>query len=126
MVPEPACSGEKSEAWYVLKEAARVVGIGAGIVGCGNADHLALMGRRDLLMGDGEPLLRTEYPQVALVSPCPGLGYMFASLVGEILAKLAADVEAPRGPSIFHLYRLTRLPGRSLRLAMHNEIGSTP
>jgi hypothetical protein len=33
-------SGEKSEGWYMLTEAARVVVIGAGIVGCGVADHL--------------------------------------------------------------------------------------
>jgi glycine/D-amino acid oxidase-like deaminating enzyme len=37
-----------------LKEAARVVGIGAGIVGCGVADHLAQMDWRDLLIGDGD------------------------------------------------------------------------
>jgi glycine/D-amino acid oxidase-like deaminating enzyme len=110
----------------VLKEAARVVGIGAGIVGCGVTDHLAQMDWRDLLIGDGGPLFRTEYPQVALASPCSGHGFKFASVVGEILAKLVADVKAPRGPSIFHLYRLTRLPRRSLRRAMHTETGSTP
>jgi hypothetical protein len=76
----------------VSKEAARVVGIGAG----------------------------------ALASPCSGHRFEFASVVGKILANLAADVEAPHDTSIFHLYRLTRLPGRSLRRAMHTETGSTP
>jgi len=110
----------------VLKEAVRVVGIGAGIVGCGVADHLAQMGWRDLLIGDGGPLLGAEYPQVALASPCSGHGFKFASVVGEILANHVADVKAPHDTSIFHLYRLTRLPGRSLRRAMHTETGSTP
>ena len=110
----------------MLKEAARIVGIGPGIVGCDVADHLAQMGRRDLLIGDGVPLFRAEYPQLALASPCSGYGFKFARVVGELLAKLVTDVKAPRGPSISHLYRLTRLPRRSLRRAMHTETGSTP
>jgi glycine/D-amino acid oxidase-like deaminating enzyme len=116
----------ESEAWYVLKEAARVVGIGAGIVGFGVADHLAQMGWRDLLIGDGGPRFRAEYPQVVLASPCSGHGFKFASVVGKILANLVADVEAPYDTSIFRLYRLTRLPRRSLRRAIHIETGSTP
>ena len=110
----------------MLTEAARVVVIGAGIVGCGVADHLAQMGWRDLLVGDGGRLLGAEYPQVALASPCSGHGFKFASVVGENLANLVADVEAPRGTSMFHPYRLARLPGRSLRRALHTETGSTP
>jgi glycine/D-amino acid oxidase-like deaminating enzyme len=109
-----------------LTDAARVVVIGAGIVGCGVADHLAQIGWRDLLIGDGGPLFRAEYPQVALASPCSGHSFKFARVVGELQAKLVADVEAPRDTSIFHLYRLTRLPGRSLRRAMHTETGCTP
>jgi glycine/D-amino acid oxidase-like deaminating enzyme len=73
----------------VLKEAARVVGIGAGIVGCGIDDHLAQMGWRDLPIGDGGPLFRTEYPQVALASPCSGHGFKFASIGGEIRARIS-------------------------------------
>jgi hypothetical protein len=73
----------------VLKEAARVVGIGPGIVGCGIADQLAQMGRGDLLIGDGGPLFRMEYPQVALASPCSGHGFKFASVGGEISPNLA-------------------------------------
>ena len=110
----------------MLKEAARVVGIGPGIVGCGVADHLAQMGRRDSLMGDGEPPFQAEYPQLALTSPCSGYGFEVARVVGELMAELAANVKAPHGPSIFHLHHLTRLPRRSLRRAMHTETGSTP
>ena len=100
--------------------------IGAGIVGCGVADPLAQMGWREMLVVDGAPLFRTEYPQVTLASPCSGHGFNFASVVGENLANLVADVEVPRGTSMFHLYRLTRRPGRSLRRAVHTETGSTP
>ena len=110
----------------MLTEAARVVVIGAGIVGCGVADPLAQMGRPEMLVVDRGPLFRTEYPQVTLASPCSGHGFNFASVVGENLANLVADVEASRGTSMFHLYRLTRRPGRSLRRAMHTETGSTP
>ena len=110
----------------MLRVAARVVGVGVGIVGCGVADHLAQMGWRDLLIGDGGLLFRTQYPQVALASPRSGHGFEFAGVGGEILVNLAAYVEAPRGPSIFHLYRLTRLPERPLRRAVHTETGSTP
>jgi hypothetical protein len=109
-----------------LKDAARVVGIGPGIVGCGVDDHLAQMGWRELPIGDGGPLFRAEYPQGAPAPPCSGYGFKFARVIGEFLAKLVADVKAPGGLSIFHLYRLTRLPGRSLRRAMHTETGSTP
>ncbi len=110
----------------MLKEAARVVGIGAGIGGFGVADHLAQSGRRNLLIEDGGPLFRTEYPRVTLTSPCSGHGFKFASVVGGNLANLVADVEASHDTSIFRLYRLTRLPERSLRRAMHTETGSTP
>jgi hypothetical protein len=43
----------------VLKEAARVVVIGAGIVGYGVADHLTRMGWQDVLVVDSGPLFRT-------------------------------------------------------------------
>jgi glycine/D-amino acid oxidase-like deaminating enzyme len=110
----------------VLKEAT-IVGIGASVVGFGVADHLAQMGRRDLLVGEGGPLFRKEYARLALASPCSGHGFNFASVVGEFPAKLVADVEAARDTSTFHLYRLTRLPRRSLRRAVHaEETGSTP
>ena len=110
----------------MLTEAARVVVIGAGIVGCGVADHLTQMDWREMLVVDVGPLFRKKYPHVILASPCSGHGFNFASVVGENLANLVADVEAPRGTSIFHLYRLTRRPGRSLRRAVHTETGSTP
>jgi glycine/D-amino acid oxidase-like deaminating enzyme len=44
----------------VLTEAARVVVIGAGIVGCGVADPLAQTGWREMLVVDVGPLFRTE------------------------------------------------------------------
>ena len=109
-----------------MTEAARVVVIGAGIVGCGVANHLAQMGWREMLVVDRGSLFRTEYPQVTLASPCSGHSFKFARVVGELLANLVADVEASRGTSMFHLYRLTRRPGRCLRRAVHTETGSTP
>jgi glycine/D-amino acid oxidase-like deaminating enzyme len=66
----------------VVTEAARVVVIGAGIVGCGVADPLAQMGWREMLVVDGGPLFRKEYPQVTLASPCSGHRFNFASVVG--------------------------------------------
>ena len=110
----------------MLKEAARVVGIGPGIVGGGVVDHLAQMGRREMLIVDGGPFFRTEYPRVTLTSPYSGHGFKFADVVGENLANLVADAEAPRGTSMFHLYCLTRRPRRSLRRAVRTETGSTP
>jgi sarcosine oxidase len=35
--------------------------------------------------------LHPNYPQVSFASPCSGHGYKFASVVGEILADLAAE-----------------------------------
>lgn len=100
--------------------------IGAGIVGCGVATYLAQMGWREMLVVNGGPPLGAEDSQITLASPCFGRGFNFASVVGENLANLVADVEAPRGTSKANLYRFTRRPGRSLRLAVHTETGSTP
>jgi glycine/D-amino acid oxidase-like deaminating enzyme len=109
-----------------LTEAARIIVIGAGIVGCGVATYLAQMGWREMLVVNGGPPLGAEDPQITLASPCSGRGFNFASVVGENLANLVADVEAPRGTSKVNLYRFTRRPGRSLRRAVHTETGSTP
>jgi hypothetical protein len=49
--------------WYQVKEAARVVGIGAGIVGRGVADRPAQKGRRSLPDADGGPPFRAGCPQ---------------------------------------------------------------
>jgi glycine/D-amino acid oxidase-like deaminating enzyme len=89
-----------------LTEAARIIVIGAGIVGCGVATYLAQMGWREMLVVNGGPLLGAEDPQVTLASPCSGRGFNFASVVGENLANLVADVEAPCGTSMFHLTAL--------------------
>lgn len=42
-----------------------------------------------------------HYPQVTLASPCSGHGYKFASVIGEILADLAADGTTRHPISLF-------------------------
>ena len=56
--------------------------------------------------------LHPEYPQVSLASPCSGHGFKFASVVGEIMADLAADGETRHDTSMFRLDRFAQRPGR--------------
>ena len=53
-----------------------------------------------------------EHPQVILASPCSGHGYKFCSVVGEILADLAAEGATRHDISLFRLDRpaLTQRP----------------
>lgn len=46
-----------------------------------------------------------EFPQVIIASPCSGHGFKFASVIGEILADLAADSETRHDISMFRLKR---------------------
>ncbi len=59
-----------------------------------------------MLIGDGGPLFRTEYPQAALASPCSGHGFKFCPVVGEIIADLAGAGAMRHDISLFRLSRL--------------------
>ncbi|MDQ4136150.1 MAG: N-methyl-L-tryptophan oxidase [Pseudomonadota bacterium] len=49
-------------------------------------------------------------PQVIVASPCSGHGFKFSSVVGEILADMAADRSSPLDLSFFRLDRLKNGP----------------
>jgi sarcosine oxidase len=48
-----------------------------------------------------------QWPQIVLASPCSGHGFKFSSVIGEILADLAASGATPHDISRFALSRLT-------------------
>src|SRR5205807_4418443 len=68
-----------------MPDAARVVVVGAGIVGCSAAYHLTRMGWRDVLVLDQGPLFSTG----GSTSHAPGL--MFQNNASRLQAELARD-----------------------------------
>lgn len=48
-----------------------------------------------------------ELPEVIVASPCSGHGFKFASVIGEVLAELAADGASRQRIGLFRLDRLT-------------------
>ncbi len=85
-----------------MKTKARVVIIGAGIVGCSTAYHLAKLGWRDIVVIDQGPLFTTG----GSTSHAPGL--VFQTNSSKTMAQLAmytvelySQLESAEGPAYY-------------------------
>src|SRR5438552_9635970 len=105
----PACT----PASYDLPDGARVVIIGAGIVGCSAAYHLTRLGWRDVVVIDQGPLFRAG----GSTSHAPGL--VFQNNVARTTCRFAIDT--------VETYRNLQLDGEPVYLEVGSlEVAATP